>query len=428
MSLKSFYYLAKDKLFPICRSITGNGVRKTLKLIKNKIPELKIIEVKSGTKVFDWKIPSEWNVKDAYVKDYNGKKIINFKLNNLHLVGYSMPINKNVSKLELISHLHSLPRQANAIPYLTSYYKKTWGFCVTHKQKLSIIKNYKNKDIFKIVIKSNFKKKGKLTYGEVILPGKSKQELLLSTYICHPSMANNELSGPIVSMSLINYFKKKKLKKTLRFIFIPETIGSITYLQKNLKHLKENVIGGYNLSCLGDDRTYSFMPSKFENSISDLAAIKAFKKLNLKYKKYSFLERGSDERQYNSPGIDLPIASIFRSMYGKYSEYHTSLDNFNLVSIKGLAGGIRVLKVSINMLLNLTIPKVKILCEPQMSKRNLYPHLSTKQTNQRVRNYMNFIQYADGKNDILKISKIIKVNLKETLKIYRLLKNKNIIE
>ena len=149
MSLKTFYSLAKDKLFPICRSITGNGVRETLKLIKNKIPELKIIEVKSGTKVFDWKIPSEWNVKDAYVEDSSGKKIINFKLNNLHLVGYSIPINKNVSKSELISHLHSLPKQTKAIPYLTSYYKKNWGFCVTHKQKLSIIKNYKKKIFLK---------------------------------------------------------------------------------------------------------------------------------------------------------------------------------------------------------------------------------------------------------------------------------------
>ncbi len=241
-------------------------------------------------------------------------------------------------------------------------------------------------------------------------------------------MANNELSGPVVSMSLINYFKKKKLKKTLRFIFIPETIGSITYLQKNLEHLKKNVVGGYNLSCLGDERGYSFMPSKFENSLSDLAAMRAFKKLNLKYKKYSFLERGSDERQYNSPGVDLPIASIFRTMYGKYPEYHTSLDNFDLVTVKGLTGGFKVLKTSINILLDLTIPRTSILCEPQMSKRNLYPHLSTKNAYQRVRNYMHFIQYADGKNDISKISKIIKVNLKETLKIYRILKKKNVIE
>lgn len=427
MSVNKFYSLAKNKLFPICRSITGDGVRKTLREIKKKIPELKIFEVTSGTKVFDWKIPPEWNVKDAYVKDYSGKKIVNFKLNNLHLVGYSAPINQIVSKEKLIDHLHSLPDQPNAIPYITSYYKKYWGFCVSHKEKQFIKNHYKKNNNFKVVINSSFKKKGKLTYGEVILPGKSKQELLLSTYICHPSMANNELSGPIVSMSLINFFKKKKLKKTLRFIFIPETIGSITYLKKKLDYLKANVIGGYNLSCLGDNRAYSFMPSKFENSLSDIAAKEAFKKLNIKYKKYSFLERGSDERQYNSPGIDLPIASIFRTMYGKFPEYHTSLDNFDLVNIKGLSGGFKVLKTAITILLNLIVPKVKILCEPQMGKRNLYPHLSQKKTNHQIRNYMNFLQYADGKNDLKKISNIIKLKFKDTLKIYKLLKRKKII-
>ena len=427
MSVNKFYYLAKNKLFPICRSITGDGVRKTLREIKKKIPELKIFEVASGTKVFDWKIPPEWNVKDAYVKDYSGKKIINFKLNNLHLVGYSIPVNQIISKGQLMDHLHSLPNQPNAIPYITSYYKRYWGFCVSHKEKQFIKNHYKKNDNFKVVINSNFKKKGKLTYGEVILPGKSKQELFLSTYICHPSMANNELSGPIVSMSLINFFKKKKLKKTLRFIFIPETIGSITYLKKKLDYLKANVIGGYNLSCLGDNRAYSFMPSKFENSLSDIAAKKAFKKLNLKYKKYSFLDRGSDERQYNSPGIDLPIASIFRTMYGKFPEYHTSLDNFDLVNIKGLSGGFKILKTAITILLNLIVPKVKILCEPQMGKRNLYPHLSLKKNNHQIRNYMNFLQYADGKNDLKKISNIIKLKFKDTLKIYKLLRKKKII-
>tara|TARA_Y100000768_G_scaffold113266_1_gene83453 strand:- start:9782 stop:11068 length:1287 start_codon:yes stop_codon:yes gene_type:complete len=427
MSLAQFYSLAKNKLFPICRSITGDGVRKTLKEIKKKIPGLKIIEVSSGTKVFDWKIPPEWNIKDAYVKDISGKKIINFKLNNLHLVGYSIPVNRIISKKKLLEHLHSLPKQPNAIPYITSYYKKYWGFSVSHNQKLFIKKNYKNSEKFKVVIKSSFKKKGKLTYGEIILPGKSKQELLMSTYICHPSMANNELSGPIVSMSLIKYFQKKNLNKTLRFIFIPETIGSITYLKKNLQYLKENVVGGYNLSCLGDNRAYSFMSSKYDNSLSDIAAVEAFKRLKIRYKKYSFLDRGSDERQYNSPGIDLPIASIFRSKYGNYPEYHTSLDNFDLVNIKGLSGGFQVVKTAMNILLNYNIPKIKTLCEPQMGKRNLYPHLSLKKTNKEVRNFMNFIQYADGTNDLKKISKIINLKHKDTLRIYKILKKKNLI-
>ena len=218
-----------------------------------------------------------------------------------------------------------------------------------------------------------------MNYGELVLQGKSKQEILVSTYICHPSMANNELSGPIVSMCLIDYFKKQKnLSKTIRFIFIPETIGSIGYIEKNLTHLKKNVVGGYNLSCIGDERQHSCMFTKYNNTTSDRALVEAYKKLKIKYKIYSFLKRGSDERQYNSPGVDLPIASIFRSKYGEYSEYHTSLDDFSLVTKKGIYGGFSVAKEAIKILLNKEIPKAKYLCEPQMGKRGLYSNLSIK--------------------------------------------------
>ena len=293
-----YYNLAKQILFPICRSLTGKGVVKTLKIVKKEFPNLKIKKIKSGTKIFDWNIPPEWNVFDAYILDKKGNKIVDFKKNNLHLVGYSVPVNKTITKNELLKKLYFLRNQPKAIPYITSYYKKRWGFCVTYNQFNEIKNNYSNYDTFKIVIKSNLKKNGYLNYGELILRGKSKQEILISTYICHSSMANNELSGPIVSMGLINYYKRiKNLKKTLRFIFIPETIGSISYLNKNLKHLKENVIGGYNLSCIGDERQHSCMFSKYKNSPSDEAVIEAYKKLKINnYKVYSFLERGSDER------------------------------------------------------------------------------------------------------------------------------------
>ena len=241
-------------------------------------------------------------------------------------------------------------------------------------------------------------------------------------------MANNELSGIIVSMGLINYFQKKRLKKTLRFIFIPETIGSIVYLSKNLKHLKKNVIGGYNLSCIGDNRQHSCMFSKYGNSLSDSSIIQAYKKLKIKkYKIYSFLQRGSDERQYNSPGVDLPISSIFRTKYGKYPEYHTSLDNFDVVTLKGLKGGYQVAKTAVDILLNLTIPRSKILCEPQMSKKGLYPNLSTKKRNQVSQSYLDFIQYSDGKNTIEAISKKIHLNIHKTKKIYKLLKKKKLV-
>ena len=430
MSVTKFYNLGKNKLFGICRSITGDGVRKTLKIIKNNFKNLKIVEVSSGTKVFDWKIPPEWNVTDAYVLDKYKNKIIDFKKNNLHLIGYSMPINKILSKSALFKNLYSLPSQPNAIPYITSYYKKKWGFCISHNQKKFFRRSYKKKDKFKVVINSNFKKKGKLTYGELILPGKSKQEILISTYICHPSMANNELSGPIVSLLLIDFFKKyKKLNKTLRFIFIPETIGSITYLSKNLKYLKKNVVGGYNLSCIGDERQHSCLLSKYENTPADSAIIESYKKLRIKFKKYSFLQRGGDERQYNFPGVDLPIASIFRTKFYEYPEYHTSLDNFNLVTKKGISGGYKVAKKAIEILSKKIIPKTQTICEPQMSKKGLYSTLSFKLNYKRNQNkiLLSFMQFSDGKNDLKKISKLLGISYKKSFQIYKLLKSKKLI-
>ncbi len=428
MNIKKYYNIAKTKLFPITRSLTGDGVKKTLNIIQKELPKLKIKKFKSGTKVFDWNIPEEWNVTDAYVIDKYNNRIIDFKKNNLHLVGYSIPIKKNITKKELFKNLYFLKNQPKAIPYITSYYKRRWGFCISYNEYKILDKRYSLNDKFKVVINSNLNKKGNLNYGELILKGKSKKEILISTYICHPSMANNELSGTIVSMGLINYFKNKKLNKTLRFVFIPETIGSISYLSKNLKYLKENVIGGYNLSCIGDERQHSCMFSKYQNSPSDEAVIEAYKLLKIKnYKVYPFLKRGSDERQYNSPGIDLKISSIFRTKYGEYPEYHTSLDNFNLVTLKGCVGGFNVARKSIEILLERIYPKCKIMCEPQMGKRGLYPTLSTKNENKLTRSYMDFLQYADGTNSLEKISNLIKLDLKSVKKINSILFKNNLI-
>ena len=428
MTIANYYNIAKIKLFPLARSLTGNGVKETLNIIQKEFPKLKIKRFKSGTKVFDWNIPEEWNVIDAYIIDKYNNKIIDFKKNNLHLVGYSIPVKKNITKKKLFKNLYFLKNQPKAIPYITSYYKKKWGFCISYNQYKILNKRYFPSDKFKVIINTSFNKKGNLNYGELILKGKSKREILISTYICHPSMANNELSGPIVSMGLINHFKKRKLNKTLRFIFIPETIGSISYLSKNIKHLKENVIVGYNLSCIGDERQHSCMFSKYQNSPSDEAVIEAYKLLNIKnYKIYSFLKRGSDERQYNSPGIDLKISGIFRTKYGEYPEYHTSLDNFNLVTLKGCIGGFNVARKSIEILLERIYPKCKIMCEPQMSKRGLYPTLSTKDKKKITKNYMNFLQYADGTNSLQKISTLINLDLNKTKKIYKLLLKNNLI-
>ncbi len=242
-------------------------------------------------------------------------------------------------------------------------------------------------------------------------------------------MANNELSGPIVAMSLIEYFKKKKKPEySLRFLFIPETIGSISYLSKNLKKLKNFVLGGYNLTCIGDDRQHSCMLSKYKNSPSDFALIKAYKQLKIKnYKVYSFLNRGSDERQYNSPGIDLNIASIFRTKYWNYPEYHTSLDNFELVTLKGVRGGFNVAKNAINNLLKEIYPKYSFLCEPQMSKRKLYPNISKKNIKNTFKNYLDFLQYADGKNTLKDICKYTNIKLDKGKKIYNVLKKEKIL-
>ena len=429
MGLNKYYNIAKKNLFPLTRSLTGKGVRKTLKIIQSEFKNLKIKKIKSGTRVFDWKTPPEWNVLDGYILDKYNNKIVDFKKNNLHLVGYSMPIKKKIFKKELFEKLYFLKNQPDAIPYITSYYKKSWGFCISYNQFKKFQKKYSSKDKFKVVINSSFKKNGDLNYGELILKGKSKKEILISTYICHPSMANNELSGPIVSMSLINHFRKKKLNKTLRFIFIPETIGSISYLSQNLKYLKKNVIGGYNLSCIGDERQHSCMFSKYKNSPSDEAIIEAYRSLKIKnYKVYSFLKRGSDERQYNSPGVDLKISSIFRTKYHEYPEYHTSLDNFDLVTVKGCLGGFKVAKKSIEIMLKRIYPESKFLCEPQMTKRNLYPSLSVKGTKKPIKNYMNFLQYSDGTNSLENISKLIMLNNKIVKKIYLLLEKNKLLK
>ena len=430
------------KLFPINRSLTGKGSLKTLKIIRSEIPNLKIKKFKSGKKVYDWKIPSEWNAYDAYVKDKRGRKIIDFKKNNLHLVGYSKPIKKKINKQELFKHLHTLEKLPKAIPYVTSYYNKYWGFCLTHNQKKLINKNYRIKDKFEICINTKFNKSGFMHYGELILPGLSKKEILISTYICHPSMANNELSGPLVAIALSKFFIKRKLKKTLRFLFIPETIGSIAYIYKNIKSLKKNVIGGYVLTCIGDNREYSFLKTKYENTPSDVAAQNAFKDLNIKFKEYSFLERGSDERQYNSPGVDLKIGSIMRTKYGCYKEYHTSLDNFDLVNARGLSGGYKVSKKAILNLLNFkkemnekkelkstSNPYIKFLCEPNLGKRGLYNLLGVRNLNlnTRSRKLLDFMQFSDGTNNLNQISRYIKLPFQKTKTIYKFLKKKKLL-
>ena len=405
---KRLWKWAND-LFPICRSITGEGTRFSLDYIKNILPELKIFQIKSGTKVFDWKIPDEWLIKNAYIMNSKGKKLIDFKKNNLHVLGYSTPISKTINYRKLEKHLYSLPKFPSAIPYVTSYYERRWGFCLSHRQKLRLKKEKKS---LRILIDSKLFK-GYMNYGELIIKGKSKKEIFISTYICHPSLANNEISGPIVTTALAEWLNNLKNNYyTYRIVFIPETIGSIAYISKNLKKLKKEVKAAFNITCVGDNKSFSYLESKFKNTLSDRSALKAYETLKIKYKKYSFLnDRGSDERQYSSPGVDLPFCSMMRTKYGEYREYHTSKDNLSFISSKGLLGGYEAIKTAIEIL---ELNKKYIAlnkCEPQFSKRNLKSSLGGSVLNKDYKILSNILSYADGKNDVIELSNILKENI-----------------
>ena len=417
---KEMYGWAVD-LFPINRSLTGDGVRQTLQYIKNIIPEMEINEVPSGTKCFDWTVPQEWNCDDAYILDPDGNKICDFKINNLHVVGYSTPIDKEVDLEELKEHLYWIEDQPNAIPYVTSYYSPRWGFCLSFNEFKKL-----KKGTYKVKINSELID-GSLTYGEVKLRGESDKEIFLSTYVCHPSMANNELSGPVVTTALVKFIKSLKDRKySYRIVFIPETIGSITYISRNIDDMKKNIIAGFNISCVGDDRCFSYIPSRYGNSLSDKVSKHVLK--NIDYVEYSFLDRGSDERQYCSPGVDLPIATICRTKYGQYPEYHTSLDDLTLISPTGLYGGYEKLMKAIELLEKNNYYKVNVSCEPQLGKRGLYPTISTKETGAIVRDMMNFIAYADGNNDLIDIANIIGVQAEDLYDIVDDMKKANLIE
>ena len=409
--VKEEMYELCERLFPICRSITGDGVRKTLQMLVEVYGnEINIHEVPTGTKVFDWTVPKEWNIKEAYIENSKGQRVIDFKNNNLHVVGYSLPVDKFVDLQKLKSVVYSQPDQPDAIPYVTSYYKERYGFCMSQNQLDKL-----PEDTYHIVIDSELKE-GSLTYGEIIIPGDTKEEVFLSTYICHPSMANNELSGPAIATFLAKWLNSlAKRRYTYRIIFIPETIGAITYLNKNLQHLKEHVIAGFNLSCVGDNRTFSYVESRYGDTLADKAAKNVLSFYYPDYKTYSFLKRGSDERQYNAPGVDLPVCAICRSKYGEYPEYHTSKDNLELISPEGLLGAYEVYQQCILSLENNYRYKINVLCEPQLGKRGLYPTTSQKGTYDAVKVMIDFIAYADGSNDLIDISNIIGVPVNELL-------------
>lgn len=426
---ESIHALARE-LFPICRSITGDGVRQTLRIIQRELPDLKIFEVASGVRCFDWTVPFEWNIRDAYILDPQGHKIVDFKQHNLHVVGYSIPVDQTVSLEELQQHLHSLPELPDAIPYVTSYYLERWGFCLTHRQRERL-----KPGNYRVRIDSALEP-GHLTYGEWILPGESDREIFLSTYVCHPSMGNNELSGPTVTTYLAKWLLGlEKRRYTYRIIFIPETIGSILYVSRNLQQLKERVAAGFNVNCIGDERTYSYLPSRKGDALSDRVAQHVLRHLYPAFKRYSYLDRKSDERQYCSPGVDLPVASVMRSSYWHYPEYHTSKDDLTVITPAGLAGGFEALRLCLMCLERNETLKVSVMCEPQLGRRGLYPTLSigggsAGEVFDKVTAYdiLNLLAYSDGSLDLLKIADIIGKPFWDLFKIVDALKQEGILE
>lgn len=418
---EQMYQWAED-LFDVPRSLTGDGVRNTLRYLKRRVPGLDIHEVPSGTPAFDWRVPEEWNVDEAYIVTPDGEKIADWSEHPLHLVGYSTPVERVMSLEELDEHLHSIPEQPDAIPYVTSYYSRRWGFCLRDRTRRGL----KPGD-YQVVIRSRLQP-GHMTYADAVIPGNTEREVLFSTYVCHPGMANNELSGPVVAAALAQWIEAMDDRRlTYRFVFAPETIGSIYYLSQHLDRLKDRVVAGFQLTCCGDRRTWSFMPSRTADTVADRVAKHVLDHHVGDYDEYTFLQRGSDERQYCSARVDLPVVSIMRSKYRRYPEYHTSLDDLELISSKGLGETLEMHRRCVRILERNRRPLARFACEPQLGRRGLYPTLSRRGSGQTVRTIKDLLAYADGRTDLVEIADTIGVPCDELIDTVDLLVDKGVL-
>lgn len=387
-----------DLLWPLTRSITGEGVRKTHDILKKILP-LTRTEIPTGTEILDWKVPKEWKVNEAYIVTPNGQRILDVNDNNLHLLNYSIPFRGKVQLNELDQHLYSLPELPKAIPYVTSYYKPRWGFCITDQQR----KTLKDGE-YEVVIDTELFD-GNMTISQAVLPGITSNEVLISTYTCHPSMANNELSGPLVSAFLYKRLAQLQSRNlTYRFVFVPETIGAIAFLSLMGDEMKKNCVAGYVLTCIGDSAPITYKKSRQNNSLADQAA--AYVLSNKKNNILDFFPSGSDERQYCSPGFNLPIGAIARSIYTDYPEYHTSLDNKNFISFDSMVESIDTcFEMCLLMDRNIRYQNLRPEGEPFLSKYNLLDGIGAQR---KIPDFMRVCQWllnmSDGSNSLLDIA------------------------
>jgi len=393
-----------SELYPICRSITGNGVRQTLEIISKQIL-LEVHEVPTGTRVFDWTVPPEWNIKDAYVKNSNGEKIIDFQKHNLHVLNYSMPVHKYVSLRELKEHLSTLPEYPDWIPYRTSYYNENWGFCIAHNQLTQL-----EDDTYEVCIDSTLED-GHLTYGEYFIRGKLDEEVLVSTHVCHPSLCNDNLSGIALVSSVAKHLSNASLRYSYRFLFIPGTIGSINWLCSNEGQVSK-IKHGLVVACVGDSGGFTYKKSRKGDAEIDKIVPHVSKLSNVDYKIIDFFPYGYDERQFCSPGFDLPVGCFLRTPHGEFPQYHTSADNLEFVRPENLA-------LSFSMFLdilcvlenNLKYVNLNSKCEPQLGRRGLYDKVGAHDNSKALQLAMLWVlNLSDGNHNLLDIAERAKMD------------------
>jgi aminopeptidase-like protein len=387
-----------SELYPICRSITGNGLRDTLRRIGERIP-LHIQEVASGTQVFDWTVPREWNIQDAYVKNSRGDRVIDFRNSNLHVVNYSVPTRKKLSLEELKEHLHTLPDHPDWIPYRTSYYREEWGFCLSQRQLDSLLE-----DEYEVVIESTLND-GYLTYGECLLPGETPEEILISAHCCHPSLCNDNLSGVAVATFLAQALILQPRRYTYRFLFIPGTIGSITWLSKN-EEVVPRIKHGLVLACVGDRGALSYKRTRQGNFEIDRAALHLLSHSGKPYNVRDFSPYGYDERQYCSPAFNLPVGCLNRTQHGTFPEYHTSADNLDFIAPEALEDTFKYCLELFEVLEhNRKYRNLNPKCEPQLGKRGLYREMGGYPNSETRELAMLWVlNLSDGENSLLDIA------------------------